>query len=166
MRKFTILGAILVALPLLVSSCTRPTVTIDINVSEAELAPFRKSGTRSVVGQGFLRQKGGGVVTCAGSRVLLAPDLPPIRQAINAMRSGKNVAGSGAQWHNAGRQAICDAQGNFRFSNLPPAEWFVFTEVRWQVGNWHQGGTLGAPVHTRRGGETQVYLTDDHYIGW
>jgi hypothetical protein len=144
----------------------RSTVTVNTNVSEAELAPFRKAGTSSIIGQGFLRQNGGGVVTCAGSTVILSPDLPPIRQAIDAARAGHNVQGTGGVWGNAGRKATCDAQGNFHFDNLPSADWYVVTEVKWSVGYSPQGGTLGAPVSTHDGAASQVLLADANYIAW
>ncbi len=80
---------------LLISACAGPKVTINSDVSEAELAPYRQGGTASIIGQGFLRQQGGGVVTCAGEQVLLMPDLPPIRQAIEAARHGSQVTMSG-----------------------------------------------------------------------
>jgi len=140
------------------------TVAIDTSVSEAELAPYREAGTASITGQGFLRQNGGGVVTCAGSQVILAPDLPPIRQAIDAARAGSQVQFGGQQWGDAGRKTICDAQGNFSFEQLPAANWYVLTEVRWEVGYSSQGGTLGAPVTTRPGEQSHLVLSDDDFL--
>ena len=152
------------AAALLLAACGGPPVTINADVSDADLAPYRQAGTSVVFGQGFLRQQGGGVVTCAGEQVLLMPDLPPIRQAIEAYRHGSQVTMTGRSWDNTARKTTCDAQGNFRFEGLPVANWYVGTEVRWQVGYAVQGGSLGSPVATRQGETTQVLLTDANFI--
>ena len=50
------------------AACAQQQQTIDISryFSVAEVAPFNVQGSGTIAGQGFLRQSGGGVVTCAG----------------------------------------------------------------------------------------------------
>lgn len=67
--KQLMLVAALVVFPsaagsLLTSGCASPapvpTATIDMNISDAELAPFQETGSSSISGQALLRQQGGG----------------------------------------------------------------------------------------------------------
>jgi hypothetical protein len=146
------------AAAVVVGGCAQK-VQVDVTTDEASLAPFRVSGPGSVTGQAFLRQQGGGVVTCAGSQVFLSPDLPPLHRVLSEIREGHQVEATGTKWGNAGRTATCDAGGNFKFEGLPPADWYVMTEVRWMVGYYAQGGTLAAPVSTKDG-HHEVMLTD------
>lgn len=139
----------------------RETVTVDADVSQEDLAPYQAPGTASVTGQGFMRQRGGTVVTCAGEDVYLVPDLPPIRNAIQALAGGHEVELAGARrWGPAAHRSQCDAQGNFAFENLPAATWQVLTTVSWEVDRRPQGGGLARVVTTTEGEVTNVLLTD------
>jgi hypothetical protein len=40
------------------------------------------------------------------------------------------------------RTTICDAQGNFEFSKLVPAKYYISTKVEWMVGDEKQGGIV------------------------
>ena len=63
------------------------------------------------------------------------------------------------------RIATCDAQGNFRFAGIPRARWYIFSRVRWSVGDYgQQGGELLGEVDTTGGGEQQVLLTDSNRL--
>jgi hypothetical protein len=123
------------------------------------------SGPNTIMGQGFLRQKGGGVVTCAGSQVLLMPATPYFREAIGHIRNGKKPQAKAIDPAYA-RQAQCDAQGNFVFSEIPNGTWFVVTEVKWSVGYSRQGGSLLQEVTVSGGKTTQVLLSEKDFVGW
>lgn len=159
----------LVAGMLMLAGCAgfqQETVYIDTTISDEALKPYRTTGPASISGQGFLRQQGGGVVTCAGSAVLLAPDLPPVRRAVEEGRKGKRIVRQGPKWQDVARKTTCDAQGNFVFENLPLESWFLATEVKWVVAYEPQGGTVGRFVSTRDGGQQRVLLSDDDLIAW
>jgi len=49
---------------------------------------YLQAGDNNVKGQGFLRQQGGGVVTFAGSAVMMLPATSFFREAIGHFRSG------------------------------------------------------------------------------
>jgi hypothetical protein len=54
---------------------------------------FEGSGTATIKGQAFLRQKGGGVVTCAGSDVKLMPATNYFKAAVAQARMGAQANG-------------------------------------------------------------------------
>jgi hypothetical protein len=143
-------------------------VNVPFDASEAAFS--QQPGTGVVSGQGFLRQNGGGVVTCAGSDVRLIP-VTRYSTARMQMIFRNTEAGYGpalsmtapedppVEYVRQTRQATCDAQGNFRFEGLPPGEYFVTTRVQWMVGYATQGGTLMRRVTVAPGQSQSVMLT-------
>jgi hypothetical protein len=144
-----------------------------IAFSTAEHDAYLATGTSSIKGQAFLRQRGGGVVTCAGSRVLLMPATPFFKEFTRVTQQGRSGSAPNMNPSHAGvfKLAQCDAQGNFAFDNLVTAQWLVFTEVKWYVPNadrrWSgstQGGTLMREVSVNQGSATQVILSNDDLV--
>jgi hypothetical protein len=135
--------------------------TFDYN----EHRPYKEKGNNTVTGQGFLRQKGGGVVTCAGSQVFLLPATSYFREAIGHLMQGNDpqVRTIDPVYARVGQ---CDAQGNFIFSGIPDGGWFVVTEVKWSVGPNLQGGSLFQEINIGGGKTTRVLLSDKNIIGW
>lgn len=139
--------------------------------NEAEIAWSKRTGTSTISGQGFMRQQGGGVVTCAGEDVVLTPvsSYSSERIAIlyNDTNKGFNPIGFGSrnitappsEYLASSRRATCNAQGNFKFNSLPPGEFFVTTSVRWMAGNSPQGSFLMERVRVSEGREVEVVLT-------
>jgi hypothetical protein len=134
----------------------------------AEHDVYKQTGAGSIKGQGFLRQQGGGTVTCAGSRVILMPATPYFREYFGLRQSGRDIGSSDKPdpaYKTILKESQCDAQGNFAFTSLPTATWLVATEVKWTVSNLEQGGTLLREVTSRSGESIQVLLTDNDLIG-
>lgn len=122
----------------------------------AEHEPYRHSGSASINGQGFMRQRGGGTVTCAGSRVILAPATSYFRAALSIAHAGQ----APQPVKGYARIGQCDAQGNFHFAGVPALRWIVMTEVSWEVLKKRQGGVLSREVDAVDGSMVQVLLTD------
>ena len=139
---------------------TRPEVTIDTPIGAAELAPYKKRGTATVVGRAVMKGQGTRAATCRGQEVLLTPAVAYNRQMLAAMRAGqKPVAGprvgsTEAYW----RKAVCDAQGRFRFRNVPAAAWFVSIPVNWP--DEPREGAVIKEVRVPPGGTVSVLLTE------
>lgn len=125
-------------------------------------------GTGSIKGQGFMKQRSGGVVTCAGSLVYLVPDTPFFNEIIEIEKKGKDPKTDQKldPKYKAflNKQSQCDAQGNFYFTDLPASKWVVITEVSWSVGYNQQGGVLVKRIAVNDS-ETNVILTDTDYFG-
>ena len=130
--------------------------------------PYMQKGNNTIKGQGFLRQQGGGVVTCAGSEVLLLPATPFFRESINILRTGKKPISE--KLDPASKTMIKrsqgDAQGNFTFNEVPDGDWFVVTQVKWMVGYRPQGGSLLKEISVAKGETKEVLLTDRDLVGW
>jgi hypothetical protein len=127
--------------------------------------PYMQKGKNTIKGQGFLRQQGGGVVTCAGEDVNLLPATPYFRELLIIYKSGKKPMGDiDPSFKTIRRQTKADAQGNFTFTDLPDGNWFVSTKVRWIVAGERQGGGLIKEVRVSNGETKQVLLTENDLV--
>ena len=157
-----------IALALLASGCV-PTTTqqVALTYTDAEFSAHAASGDAVVYGQAFLQQQGGGVVVCAGEPVVLFPRTQSFDRMIDLARQRIAPIHAGPadpQFQKIRRVATCDAQGNFRFTSLPRARWYVFSQVRWTVGGDRQGSELIGEVDTSAGGEHQILLSDANRV--
>jgi hypothetical protein len=145
-----------------------PTEPVQISYTDAEFASYKGKGDAVVYGQAFLRQQGGGVVVCAGEPVVLFPHTPSFDHVVDLARQHIQPVFPGAsdpRFKEVARIATCDAQGNFRFADLPRARWYIYSQVQWSVGDLgRQGGDLLAEIDTSNGGEQQILLTDRNRV--
>ena len=126
-----------------------------------EVAFIHERGTNTIKGNAFLRQKGGGVVSCAGSEVLLIPKGAYSTERMErlfgiATVKGYNPAGFGRRapaapegFFSATRETTCDIDGKFEFKNLSAGSYFITTDVFWTASSYFsppQGGNLMVPV--------------------
>ena len=158
-----------VSLSILFAGCAiRQPVEMQTKFDYAAHKPYTQLGSNTIKGQGFMRQQGGGVVTCAGSAVYLMPATSFFGEAIDYVRRGNDpqvAAKIDPAYKSMLKQSQCDAQGNFSFTKLPTGAWFVMTEVKWTVGYSGQGGTLMQQVSVANGEVVQVLLTEKDFIG-
>ncbi|MCB1453951.1 MAG: hypothetical protein KDJ43_09915 [Rhizobiaceae bacterium] len=160
---------VLAAAALTLSACVSapPVQELAFVYTDEEFGRYAVDGDATVTGQAFLRQRGGGVVVCAGAPVVLFPKTPTFDRAVETARAGKQpmpAAGSDERFKKVARIATCDAQGNFTFERLPRARWYVFSRVTWEVADSPQGGELVGEVDTSAGGEHRVLLTDANRV--
>lgn len=136
----------------------------EVAFQSAEHRSFIRKGANTIKGQAFLRQQGGGVVTCAGNEVIVIPQTVFFHQAIE--RANSTLAIERRMSPDAQgfiRRTRCDAQGHFSIANLPDGSWYVVTDVRWFVGYDQQGGKLIHAIDNLRGATTiQVLLTGEN----
>jgi len=164
-----IISPVCIGFILLLSGCvTPPQQTVQMNYTAVEFDAYKGTGDATVYGQAFLRQRGGGVVVCAGERVVLFPHTPSFEKVMAVARQHvQPVLGDSAdpRFKTVARVATCDAQGNFKFTDLPRAPWYIYSRVSWSVGDYgQQGGDLVGEVDTTGGGEHQVFLTDSNLM--
>ena len=130
---------------------------IDFEIAE-------QRGYNTIVGQAFMRQLGGGVVTAAGQEVMLVPVNPYTIEMGYAIEHGLSRAG----WVNLDRRyrryrksTTADASGNFEFQNVPDGEWYIATKVTWGTGRYsfaEQGGALITKVSVYSGETAKVIM--------
>lgn len=103
---------------LLVAGCsTRPEVDLTRYANPAEVAPYNALGPASIEGQAFLRQRGGGVVTCAGEKVELVPWIPIVQKGLEAWKAGRAPTSSvqiSAEYPNSHRTTSATLKETFR----------------------------------------------------
>lgn len=167
MKKIQAALAVAVATSLVACVAQKPVAQINVPFDEAAYLQYTTPGQGSITGQGFLRQRGGGVVTCAGDTVMLLPATVFFRSVVAQARGGAQFTAfsSDPRYKYMVRMGRCDAQGNFSFANLPAGAWLVATRVGWEVANSPQGGTLLREVALSSGGTQHVLLSDADFAG-
>lgn len=136
-----------------------------IEFPTADHDAYLATGNNIVTGQAFLRQRGGGTVTCAGNEVLLVPDTRYFGASLLLGKLGvipesDLLAHIPPGYEGVVHQGQCDAQGNFAFTNIPSGAWQVSTKVEWVVGYDKQGGRLRKSIAVADGTAAPVFLTD------
>ena len=171
-KKFVIVTLLL---PLFGCLTTNYDMTTIFN--KDEVSWINDKGSSTITGQAFLNQKGGGVVTCAGREVSLIPLTAYSTERMNAIfkSSTKGYYGNDiyvypevvfnpsapAEYFNSKRTALCNAQGNFKFEDVPAnKEYFILTNVTWEVGGAAQGGSLMIKVTTTENETTETILVN------
>jgi hypothetical protein len=152
--------ALCVGLTACAPGAVRSPILVPIAYDASAHTSYQGSGSGSIKGQAFLRQKGGGVVTCAGSPVIVVPATPYFRSVLDTARSGRTISNVDPAAKSLAKKGMCDAQGNFMVSGLQPGKWLVTTGVEWSVGYEQQGGGLLKEVDVSSDKETSVLLTD------
>lgn len=133
-----------------------------------EAAYVLEEGDNTIIGNAFLRQNGGGVVTCAGYEAGLLPVTAYASERINIIygntqKGYASIAPYQMKHYDFGvtpsgygeykRKTVCDSSGNFKFTNVPDGDYFLTTSVIWKVQS-QQGGHLMQRVAVS-GGETK-----------
>jgi hypothetical protein len=161
--------AVVIGLPLAYTGCAARQsaprfVKMQTKFDYSEHEPYTHPGKNSIKGQAFLNQEGDGVVTCAGSRVMLVPETSYFREMIRHFVARSEPDPPEIAYPSLKdmfRKTQCDAQGNFSFPNIPDGAWFILTEV-----NARHGGMLIREVPPLSNGTTtQVLLNDKDLVG-
>jgi len=130
---------------------------------------IKKSGPSIIMGDAFVRQQGGGVVTCAGSLVRLTPDTKYSRERMGIIYRNSEkgyrlyidriIPVADASYSSYSRTTKCDAQGKFKFSDIFPGNYFVTTEVSWVISGLQQGGSLMQHLYADASKPTEIALS-------
>lgn len=163
--------SISLALTLLVAGCaTNRAVVLNSTFSLSEVEAQLKPGPNTVAGSAFVRQVGGGVVTCAGGSVYLMPITPYAREwaqhiYASQVEGYRPTQGRGIEFTNLSQQfaesiktTTCNAQGFFEFSEVADGSYYAFTKVNWRVGGEIQGGSIMKSVAVRGGQKLNIVL--------
>ena len=169
MKKFL---AILV-LGFLVSGCLMTTHEVKGTFEPNMASWINKKGNATITGQAFLNQKGGTVVTCAGNYVWLTPVNSYSSERMQLLY-GSTTKGylsdldssfikltpvPPSSYNELAKQTQCDAQGNFKFKNIPSnKEYFITTMVKWGIEWTKEGGHLMLKVKTEPNEILEVIL--------
>lgn len=150
------------ALSGLLGACAPAHVAVQTPYDPNQYLSYRSEGANAIKGQAFLIKRGGGVVTCAGRPIFLAPDSPYFREIATIAVSGSKPDFPHARGgpEDVIRHTTCDAQGNFGFANLPDGNYILMAEVRWMVGDATQGGPMWMPRGLSGGVQKRVIMSN------
>lgn len=137
-------AAALVLLSLL-AGCSPPAKVrqTSFSIEEYERLPDRGSG--SIAGQAFLVTRGGDVKYAAGRTVWANPVTSYSTEFFErTVERGESLEAADNRAAESVRTATADAQGYFRFLDLPPGEYFVYSWIQWE----HLGGFAAGYAYT------------------
>jgi hypothetical protein len=138
----------------------------------SDYAPYRVTGTASINGQAFLTTRGGDVKLGAGSPVTLDPATPYAKEwyeKIGMATARFAEMPQDSLFRNARQTSTVDAQGRFKFTNLPAGTYLLRSIVTWETGGAYtptQGGVVSELVTLTDGESKDVIMnkTDDAYL--
>ena len=159
--------SVLIALSLFACQTTTPPYQTLSVYNPEEVLWSKLDGDSSVSGSAFIRQNGGGIVSCAGFEVLLIPKSTYADERISYLYGNltggfntyKSIDTPDYRYSSDQRKTICDVDGKFKFTNLPDGIYYVISTVSWMVGNSNQGARLFQKVDLTSGGHLEVVLT-------
>lgn len=150
---------------LALAGCVAPPkdTTISSTYNHNEMKFIQSTGTASVTGQAFMRQRGGGVVTAAGEEILLLPATAYTREVTDKMLSGQAQLSAGAALKGYTRKTTADADGRFKFNGLAAGSYIALAVVRWEIpseyGSRPQGGGLKQEVTVAEGQTAEIIMS-------
>lgn len=103
-------------------------------------------GSNIVTGQCFLKTRGGDVKTCAGNKVYLNPVTSYSKQFVDVVihqYTGRGVVLEPTipdyRINDFLEETVADADGRFKFYNVPDGEYYLYSSVLWEAGTGYQG---------------------------
>lgn len=171
--KSVILAAMLATLSGCVTQPPAERFTTLAKFDAKEMKAGLSEGKNTIHGSAFIRQGGGGIVTCAGGPVELVPatDYASARvyalygstqKGYNSVKGGKRVdfKNEPPLYDTLTRTATCDAQGFFKFDKVADGDFYIASIVVWEVGRFnYQGGALMQRVTVKGGESKEITLT-------
>jgi hypothetical protein len=156
------LGVIGILLLVSFSGCVTPVgpkvTRIPFPLEELEKLP--KTGTASVIGQGFLKTRSGDVKFAAGNKVTLVPVTAYSNQWYEIqIVQDRRLESADPRYPNYYWQQTADGEGRFEFKDLPAGEYYINTYVFWEAGSTNQGGWIAKKITLKENEELRVILT-------
>lgn len=146
---------------------SRPIFPISAVFDLAQATRLMAEGRNTIKGNAFLRQRGGGVVTCAGAEVLLVPATAYAKERFLRIYGDKNVSRQSiifepnpVEYLATTKNTKCDSQGNFVFERIADGDFFVTTRVTWENSNTTQGGAIFQAITVKDGQTANLVLTN------
>lgn len=154
----------LFVLTFFISACATHPQPRYVPFNEADFLPYAGIGNCKIVGQAFLKTRGGEVKFGAGNEVVLAPVTPYTQETQDrAIIKGEYLAPHDPRYMKFRRTTIADGNGNFEFENIPAGDYFVSCIIVWEVpgrfGPKSTGGVASARVTAKPGETVRIIVT-------
>lgn len=128
-----------------------------------EYSRLVRTGDATLTGQAFLKSKEGGVIVGAGSEIILIPATSYSRVFYEAYLRNQSTAPADSRVKQYTLKTQADANGTFRFTNVPAGRYYLAGIVTWedptQFDRTPQGGTIMKEVQVAAGSNQTVMLT-------
>lgn len=155
---------------------TTSIVKINENFDSKIASEQLKTGECSIKGSAFIKQAGGGIVTCAGREITLIPVTKYAEERITNIY-GSNIGGfvpnyslnfnriifipDDENYHKLCLNTLGDAQGNFEFNNIKEGEYYLTTGITWLVSQYtYSGGILCKRIVVSKNNNDKMILTN------
>ena len=154
-----------IAVIIVLAGCITPELPpAPIPFTEAEFKAYEGRGTARIIGQAFLKTRGGDVKTGAGNFVMLLPSTPYTLELRRRMQHGEKLpALAGTPLAKYMRTTTADAGGNFEFSELPAGQYYMNCIITWEVpsqyGPESTGGVAYGDATVSEGQTVKVIVT-------
>jgi hypothetical protein len=150
--------------------------------SASDIAWATKKGNAQVEGSAFLRQRGGGLVTCAGQDVHFTPKSKYSTERHVALYGNDNfgimkrglaraIAGTAIEgetpegYLNSSIVTQCDVDGKFYLEDIVAGEYYVTTVVEWTLDPYginNEGGYIMKRVVVKDNQINKVVITKNY----
>jgi len=171
MKKTSLLFVL--ALAVLAAGCVpaAKTVTLRQPFDKAQAERQMRPGNNTIKVNAFMRQAGGGVVTCAGERVWLIPATAMAKERITAWYGSVNggyrnfysgnimFENEDPAYESIRREVICSSDGRVTFEKVANGDFYVTTRVVWMV-QIAQGGVLAKLISVKGGENLDLVLSN------
>ena len=157
-----LLSSILVAIS--VSACVVAPQKMNESFDASQYEPSMRQGSGTVVGQAFLKTRGGDVKVGAGNQVELVAITPYIQERLDrATKMNEKLEPRDVRVLKYVRTTVADAGGNFEFKNIPSGKYAVYCEITWIVpggyGGTLTGGVAYGVINVKDGESAKVIVT-------
>lgn len=135
------------------------------------------SGKNEIKGSALVRQAGGGIVTCAGSKISLVPRTSYADERMAVLYGTTSDSGSilglinttfdgdSTEYLNHMKESVCDAQGFFSFKNVADGTYYIIASIWWRLPNSNpfvnqqSGANMMRRVEAKGGQVVEVVLS-------
>ena len=150
---------------------TNPPIQLSSQFDSVAAKKLLVDGTNTIQGNAIVRPQGGGVVTCAGSKVSLVPVTDYATERMRHIYKSDQrgyyspplpnflCEPNTPEYHTQQKTQVCDAQGNFAFENVADGEFYLTATVVWMVEYKWNGGYLMQRVKLSGGENRKIVLT-------
>ena len=158
---------------LFITGCVaKPIPKLTNQFNEQDFAPYAKKGTASIIGQAFLKTRGGEVRYGAGDTIFLFPSTPYTREmqhfTHHEITNRVTIENVDKRWRDYIKKITADGSGNFEFSDIPAGEYFLECALFWEVpkscygcaGLEETGDVLRKQIKITEGEKLKIMLTD------
>jgi len=153
----------------LIAGCVTPQFKQTLQRPVFPIEEYKKlsaSGTGIVEGQGFLKTLGGDVKKAAGEEIVLNPVTSYSNFWYeNSYLKGHPLSTYDQRYEDYWITTIADGDGKFKFSNIPPGEYYAVTKVTWKAATGYQGalqdqgGLIAKKITVQNNQTTRIILT-------